>query len=54
MHYSTDASGDVITARLKNVQWTNDTWVDGSLTTDYYGLGADGTLRIHDAARATI
>ena len=32
------------------MQWTNDTWVDGSVTTDYYGLGADGTLRVHDAA----
>ena len=50
VHYSTDASGNVITAHLHGVQWTTDTWVDGSVTTDYYGLGADGTVRIHDAA----
>jgi pimeloyl-ACP methyl ester carboxylesterase len=50
VRYSTDASGNVITAHLKGVQWTGDTWVDGSITTDYYGLGAAGALRIHDAA----
>lgn len=50
VHYTSDASGNVITAHLNSVQWTNDTWVDGSVTTDYYGLGVDGTVRIHDAA----
>jgi pimeloyl-ACP methyl ester carboxylesterase len=50
VHYSTDSSGDVITAHLHGVQWTDDTWVDGSLTTDYYGLGVEGTLRVHDSA----
>ena len=50
VHYSSAASGNVVTAHLHGVQWTTDTWVDGSVTTDYYGLGADGTVRIHDAA----
>jgi pimeloyl-ACP methyl ester carboxylesterase len=49
VHYGSDASGEVITAHLHGVRWTDDTWVDGSLTTDYYGLGVVGTVLIHDA-----
>jgi hypothetical protein len=49
-HYLTNAAGDVITARLRGVRWTDDTRVDGSLVTDYYGLGVDGRLTVRDSA----
>ena len=49
-HYSSNAAGSVIRARLRGVQWTTDTTVDGRIVTDYFGLGVLGRLTILDSA----
>ncbi len=48
VHYAADSSADVVTALLHDVRWTSDTWVSGSLRSDYYGLGVVGTLQVRD------
>ncbi len=48
IHYS--APGDDVVAHLRGVRWTIDTAVSGTATTDYYGLGVDGTLTVRDGA----
>lgn len=49
-HYSSNASGSVIRARLGDVKWTVDTTVNGRLVTDYFGLGVQGRFVIRDNA----
>ena len=49
-HYTTNAAGDVITAHLHGVRWTTDTTIDGSLVSDYFGLGVDGRLTVRDSS----